>query len=139
MSTRLLRINTSARTGKHASSVRTIVRKYRVLVPEYSLEIPWYRYKTGEWICGFPSETPGPLALNVSVSRVRDFCVNFIHPQFASVGSELRGCEIEGVANDCEFAGSTAVTSAVDILDHHRAIGCSIALPQFVSGGCVGG
>ena len=59
-------------------------------------------------------------------------------PQFSSVGSVV-GCEIEGVANGCEVVGRTAATSAVDVLDHHRAIGSSIALPQFVSVGSVVG
>ena len=31
------------------------------------------------------------------------------------------------------LGGITAATSVVDVLDHHCAIGCSIALPQFVS------
>ena len=54
---------------------------------------------TGEWICGFPSEILGSLALNVSVSRVRDFCVNsHVGVQFASVDFVV-GLEIEGVAN----------------------------------------
>ena len=43
------------------------------------------------------------------------------------------GVEIEGVVNGCEVVERTAATSAVDVLDHHRAIGCSVALPQFVS------
>ena len=60
------------------------------------------------------------------------------HPQFVSVGSVV-GFEIEGVANGCERGGRTAATSAVDILDHHRARSRSIALPQFVSVGSVVG
>ena len=60
------------------------------------------------------------------------------HHQFVSVGS-IVGLEIEGVANGCEVVGITAATSAVDVLDHHCANGCSIALPQFVSVGSVVG
>ena len=47
--------------------------------------------------------------------------------------------EIESVANGCEVDGRTATTSAVDVLDHYSAIGCSIALPQFASVGSVVG
>ena len=43
-----------------------------------------------------------------------------IYPQFLSVGSVV-GYEIEGVANGYRAVGRTAATSAVDILDHHRA------------------
>ena len=112
----------SARTGNLASSVRTIPITYvQFFVPEKYLEIPWYHQKTGEWTCGFPSETPRLLALNVSASRVRDFCVNpHVGIQFFSVGS-VGGLEIEGVANGCEGVRRTAATSAVDVLDHHRA------------------
>ena len=35
--------------------------------------------------------------------------------------------------------GRTAVTSTADVLDHHCAVGCSIALPQFPSVGSVVG
>ena len=41
--------------------------------------------------------------------------------------------EIESVAYYGEISDRTAATSAVDILDHHRARGGSIALPQFGS------
>jgi hypothetical protein len=92
-----------------------------LLVPENYLQIPWYHHKTGEWTCGFPSETPRPLALNVSASRIRDFCVNpQVGIQFLSVGC-VGGSEIEDVANGCEVVGRTAATTAVDILKHHRA------------------
>ena len=64
--------------------------------------------------------------------------IEVIFPQFASVGS-VGDSEIEDVANDCEVGGRTAATSAVDVLDHHCAIGCSIALPQFFSVGSVVG
>ena len=47
--------------------------------------------------------------------------------------------EIEGVTNGCEVGGRTAATSAVDVFDYDRACGCSIALPQFESVGCVEG
>ena len=50
--------------------------------------------------------------------RYFGYCLTL--PQFVSVSS-IVGCEIEGVANNCEEAGRTAATSAVDILDHHRA------------------
>ena len=43
----------------------------------------------------------------------------------------------KGVANEFEKSGNTAVTSAVNILDHHRAGGGPIALPQFNSVGSV--
>ena len=59
-------------------------------------------------------------------------------PQFVSIDSVV-GSEIEGVANGCEVVGRTAATAASDILDHHRAIGSSIALPQFISVGSVVG
>ena len=42
------------------------------------------------------------------------------HHQFVSVGS-VGGLEIEGVTNGSEVEGRTAATSAVDVLDHHRA------------------
>jgi len=113
---------TDARTGNLASSVRTIPITYvQFFVPEKYLEIPWYHQKTGEWTCGFPSETPRPLALNVSVSRIRDFCVNpQVGIQFDSVGSVV-GRKVEGVANGCEVGERTAATSAADVLNHHRA------------------
>ena len=109
-------------TGNLASSVRTIPITYvQFFVPEKYLEIPWYHQKTGEWTCGFPSETPRPLALNVSVSRIRDFCVNpQVGIQFDSVGSVV-GRKVEGVANGCEVGERTAATSAADVLNHHRA------------------
>ena len=91
-----------------------------VLVPGYYLHIPWYHHKTGEWTCGFPSETPRPLALNVSASRIRDFCVNPHGIQFITIDSVI-GYEIESVANSCVGIGRTAATSALDVLDHYRA------------------
>ena len=45
--------------------------------------------------------------------------------------------EIEGVTNGCEEAGTFIGASAADVLDHHRAGGGSIALPQFLSVGSV--
>ena len=49
------------------------------------------------------------------------------------------GLEIEGVTNGCCDVELIRATSVGDVLDHHRACGCSVTLPQFSSVGSVVG
>ena len=68
-------------------------------------------------------------------SGIDNFCVQArVRIEFYSCVSVV-GREIEGIANDCKVVGITGATSISDVLDQHRARGCSVALPQFHSVG----
>ena len=104
----------------------------KVFADSFPVRAPFYRKSVmprekissdfGELVSYLVDEAKQKVGLHRlnGISRVGDISVDLALPQFVSAESVV-GCEIEGAPNGCEVMGITAATSAVDVLDHHRA------------------